>query len=156
MTFLRSLRERGVEGVVCVTSISLLLAHSADYQGALINPAGEHLAARVSHGPYRARQTFPVPRVVIDRIPLLLIGIPRPAMLPFQELIAAELVFLPPVVGCDTAGLAELCYGVGRAASETDERLVGFRLLFCAVNPYDPAGPLLVQDFLRSSKGLDG
>ena len=36
------------------------------------------------------------------------------------------------------------------------ERLVGFRLLFCAVNPYDPAGPLLVQDFLRSSKGLDG
>ena len=109
MTFLRSLRERGVEGVVCVTSISLLLAHSADYQGALINPAGEHLAARVSHGPYRARQTFPVPRVVIDRIPLLLIGIPRPAMLPFQELIAAELVFLPPVVGCDTAGLAELC-----------------------------------------------
>lgn len=76
-------------------------------------------------------------------------------MLPFQELIAVDLVLLPPVVERDAAGVAELCYGVGRAASETGERLDGFRLLFCAVNPYDPAGPLLVQDFLRSSKGLD-
>lgn len=65
--------------------------------GVLIDPVAEHLAAQVSHGPYRARWAFPVLKAVIDRALLLLIRIPRPAMLPFRELIAAELALLPSV-----------------------------------------------------------
>lgn len=76
---------------------SLLLMHGADHQGVLIDPVAEHLAAQVSHGPYRARWAFPVLKAVIDRALLLLIRIPRPVMLPFQELIAAELALLPSV-----------------------------------------------------------
>ena len=89
-------------------------------------------------------------QVVIDRILLLLFGIPRPAMPPFQKLITADLVLLPPVAERDAAGVAELRYGVGRAAAEPCERLDGLRPLLCAVHPYGPPGPLLVQDFHRS------
>lgn len=103
-----------------------------------------------------ARQAFPVPRLAIDRFPPCLVGIPRPAMRPFLELIAAELILLPPVVERDAAGVAELCYGVSRAASEPGERLDGLRPSPFAVHPNDPPGPLLVQDFHRSPKGLEG
>lgn len=77
-------------------------------------------------------------QVVIDRALLLLVGIPWPAMLPFQELIAADLVLLPPVAERDAAGVAELGYGVGCAAAEPGERLDGLRPLLCAVHPYGP------------------
>ncbi len=55
-----------------------------------------------------------------------------------NKLIAADLVFLPPVAERDAAGVAELGYGVGRAASEPGERLDGLRPLLCAVHPYGP------------------
>lgn len=116
----------------------------------LVDPAGEHLAARVPHGPYRAREAFPVLQVVTGRAPLLLVGVLRPAMPPFQELIAADLVILPPVAERDAAGVAELRYGVGRAAAEPGERLDGLLSLLCAVHSHGPPGPLLVQDFHRS------
>ena len=117
---------------------SPLLAHGADRQGALIDldPVAEHLAARVSHGPYRAREVFPVLQVVIDRALLLLVGILRPAMPPFQELIAADLVLLPPAAERAAVGVAELRYGVGRAAAKPCERLDVLRSLLCAVYPY--------------------
>lgn len=75
--------------------------HGANHQGVLIDPVAEHLAAQVSHGPYRARWTFPVLKAVIDHALLLLIRMPRPAMLPFQGLIAAKLALLPSVAEHD-------------------------------------------------------
>ena len=81
---------------------SPLLTHGADHQGVLIDPVAEHLAAQVSHGHYRARWAFPMLKAVIDRALLLLIRIPRPAMLPFQELIDAELALLSSVAEHDT------------------------------------------------------
>ena len=74
-----------------------------DHQDVLIDPVVAHLAAQVSHGTYRARWTFPVLKAAIDRALLLLIRIPRPAMLPFQELIDAELALLSSVAEHDTA-----------------------------------------------------
>ena len=91
-------------------------------------------------------------RAVIDRALLLLVGIPRPAMLPFQELIAADLALFPPVAERDAAGIAELHYGVGRAAAKPGERLDGLRPFLCAIHPYSPPGLLLDQDFHRSPK----
>ena len=70
-------------------------------------------------------------QVVIDRAPLLLVGIPRPAMFPSQEPVTANLVLLPPVAERDAAGVAELRYGVGRAAAEPGVRIDG--LFLCSV-----------------------
>ena len=89
-------------------------------------------------------------QVVIDRAPLLLVGILRLATLPFREPVAADLVFPPPVAERVAGGVAELRYGVGRAAAEPGERLDGLHSLLCAVHPHGPPGPLLVQDFRRS------
>ena len=75
-------------------------------------------------------------QVVIDRALLLLVGILRPAMPPFQELIAADLVLLPPAAERAAVGVAELRYGVGRAAAKPCERLDVLRSLLCAVYPY--------------------
>ena len=113
-----------------------LLAHGADRQSALVDPVAEHLAARVSHGPYHARESFPVLQAAIDRALLLLVGILQSAMPPFQELIATDLVLLPPATERTAVGVAELRYGVGRTAAKPYERLDGLRSLLCAVYPY--------------------
>lgn len=75
-------------------------------------------------------------QVVIDRALLLLVGILRPAIPPFQELITADLVLLPPAAKRAAVGVAELRYGVGRAAAKPCERLDGLRSLLCAAYPY--------------------
>lgn len=113
----------------------------------LVDPAAERLAARVSHGPYRPGEASPMLEVVIDRAPLLLVGILRLATLPFQEPVAADLVFPPPVAERVAGGVAELRYGVGRAAAEPGERLDGLHSLLCAVHPHGPPGPLFGPGF---------
>ena len=69
-----------------------------------------------------------MPQVVIDRALLLLIGVLRPAVPPFQELIAANLILLPPVAERVTVRIAELRYGVGRAAAEPANISIAFFL----------------------------
>lgn len=91
-------------------------------------------------------------QVVIDRALLSLIGILRPAMPPFRELIVAEPVPLPPGAGHFAVGVTELRYSVGRAAAEPYERLDDLLSMLCVVHPYGPPSPLLVKDFHRSSK----
>lgn len=98
---MRSIGENTFAGSDAIPPRGARVAPSQDHQGVLIDPVAEHLAAQVSHGPYRARWTFPVLKAVIYRALLLLIRIPRPAMLPFQELIAAELALLPSVAEHD-------------------------------------------------------
>ena len=120
----------------------------------LVDPVAERLAARVSHGPCRPGEASPMLEVVIDRAPLLLVGILRLATLPFQEPVAADLVFPPPVAERVAGGVAELRYGVGRAAAEPGERLDGLHSLLCAVHPHGPPGPLFGPGFPPRLRGV--
>ena len=118
----------------------------------LVDPAAERLSARVSHGPCRPGEASPMLEVVIDRAPLLLVGILRLATLPFQEPVAADPVFPPPVAERVAGGVAELRYGVGRAAAEPGERLDGLHSLRCAVHPHGLPGPLFGPGFPPQSR----